>query len=179
MSRFCDCFVFSTGKKFRAADKLIFQSDLWILQLTYITHKRICFQWTDYQAVVLIHLLVCISIRWGRLLLMWLLDTNEEINMQIFRLLLAVESLCFVSHGIVLTVSHAIETLVGCSHKQILWLLVFRRRVRTGRSTLLICFGFALRWRFREKNIQNNRKWRKYKRFSQLFIWIFQASFKL
>ena len=78
--------------------------------------------------------------------------TNEEINMQIFRLLLAVESLCFVSHGIVLTVSHAIETLVGCSHKQILWLLVFRRRVRTGSSTLLlVCFGFALRWRFRER----------------------------
>ena len=94
---------------------------------------------------------MCISIRWERLLPRWLLDTNEEINMQIFRLLLAVESLCFVSHGIVLTVSHAIETLVGCSHKQILWLLVFRRRVRTGSSTPLICFGFALRWRFREK----------------------------
>ena len=128
-----------------------FKSTYEYYNLPYITHKRICFHWTDYQAVVLIHLLVCISIRWGRLLL-WLLDTNEEINMQIFRLLLAVESLCFVSHGIVLTVSHAIETLVGCSHKQILWLLVFRRRVRTGSSILLlICFGFALRWRFREK----------------------------
>ena len=135
-----------------SADKLIFQIDVWILQLTlHYTQKNLfsvnrlsscCFNPSFGLYFDQMREIIAYVTSWY---------TNEEINMQIFRLLLAVESLCFVSHGIVLTVSHAIETLVGCSHKQILWLLVFRRRVRTGSSILLICFGFALRWRFREK----------------------------